>query len=131
MYIAAAIVLILILMFGMRLSISRKAKKNEGKTLEIDSFKGEVAEYLKKEKSLFYFYAPNCSACKRHQPIIDKLQNEFNEIIKIDVSKDLPTARKFGVMATPTIVLMNRNKIKEILIGLRSEALLRSKLSAG
>ncbi len=131
MYVAAAIVLILILMFGMRLSISRKAKKNEGKTLEINSFNGKVAEYLKKEKSLFYFYAPNCSACKRQQPIIDKLQNEFSDIIKIDVSKDLPTARKFGVMATPTIVLMNRNKIKEILIGLRSEALLRSKLNAG
>jgi len=128
MYVLIAIILIMLFLFGMRFATTRKAKQNEGKVLELDSFDRRIVEYLKKEKSLFYFYAPNCSACKRQQPIIDKLQKEFNNIIKIDVSKDLPTARKFGVMATPTMVLMNKNKIQEIFIGLRPEALLRSKL---
>ncbi len=131
MYILITIFVIFLFLFGTRLVTTRKAKQNEGKILEPEKFNRKVAEYLRKEKSLFYFYAPNCSACRRQQPIIEKLQEEFNNIIKIDVSKDLPTARKFGVMATPTIVLMNKNKIQEILIGVRPENFLRSKLNAG
>ena len=69
------------------------------------------------QKSLFYFYSPTCRACRQMTPVIDELAKKDKRIFKIDVSKDLATAKKFGVMGTPSTVLVEAGKIAEFLVG--------------
>jgi len=80
------------------------------------------------DKTLFYFYSPSCRACKVMTPIVEQLSRHHKNIIKVDVSRDMETARKFGVMGTPSTVLIEAGKISEFLVGAQSEAKLLSLL---
>ncbi|NIA29933.1 MAG: conjugal transfer protein TraF [Actinobacteria bacterium] len=72
-------------------------------------------------KALFYFYSPGCRACKQMTPIIEKLSENNKSIVKIDISLDMTTAKKFGVMGTPSTVLVQAGKIAEFLVGPQTE----------
>jgi len=72
-------------------------------------------------KALFYFYSPSCRACKQMTPTIERLSKQNKGIIKIDISRDMTTAKKFGVMGTPSTVLVQAGKIAEFLVGPQTE----------
>lgn len=70
-----------------------------------------------KQPALFYFYSDQCAACKPMTPFISKMARKNRNVIKVDVTDDMDTARKFGVMGTPSTVLVQQGKIKEFLVG--------------
>ena len=78
---------------------------------------------------MVYFYSPTCRACKVQTPVIDRLISDGHEIQKVDISRDISTARKFGVMATPTTVVLEGDKIVEFLVGAKTEDKLRKYLN--
>lgn len=80
----------------------------------------------KSDPALFYFYSPQCGACKPMTPVIDKIAERYRNTLKVNVAEDMDTARKFGVMGTPSVVLVKQGKIAEYLVGPQPEDKIRS-----
>ena len=97
---------------------------------EVQNLPENLARELQKHpKTLIYFYTPTCSACRIMTPIIDRLKNEFDNIIKIDLSRDTHLGPVFGVMGTPTLTLMEGTVIRDFVVGARKENFLRKMLA--
>jgi thioredoxin 1 len=118
LYIILGIVLLFIAlqMVPRLISASKKGK-------DAPELSGSYSRAVKKsnQPSLFYFYSPQCGACKPMTPIIDKMADRYRNLFKVNVANDMDTARKFGVMGTPSIVLVKEGKIQEFLVGPQPE----------
>lgn len=81
-----------------------------------------------RSKVLPYFFSPNCGPCRSMTPVIDRLAALHDNVFKFDVAKNLDLARRLGVMATPTIMLLANGRIAHVKLGAlsaqRIEALL-------
>ncbi len=101
--------------------------KKKGKA--ITGITGELGRKIKSgSKLLIYFYSPTCSACRSVTPIIDKLKQERTNIFKIDASREMKLAQKFGIMGTPATIVVNNEKITEYILGAKSEKSIRKLL---
>jgi thioredoxin 1 len=98
-----------------------KARKQEGKPAP--DLGGKAGKWVKKGKTaLFYFYSPNCGACKAMTPLVVALSKDKEGVFPIDLSKDMSIARKLGIMATPTTVIIKQGVVEKFLIGPRSKS---------
>ncbi|MBF0565512.1 MAG: thioredoxin [Nitrospirae bacterium] len=74
---------------------------------------------------LLDFWAQWCGACRMVAPILEDLAKRargFVKVVKIDVDVAQELGRRFGIKATPTLVLYrNGKKINEIAGALTSE----------
>jgi len=111
----------LTLLFGFQFYLITKSKRMAGQSIDVSKIRPELQKYFNQEKLLVYFYSPNCNACRYQAPIIENLKQKNFNTLSIDVSRDLNLARIFGIMGTPSIALMNRNYIKEFLVGYQDE----------
>ena len=84
-----------------------------GKRVHDDRFEGE--------DRLLYFYNESCTPCRYMTPIIDQLTARHGNVYKVDVSQYPDTARKYGISATPTIVLVKEHVVKEVAIGMKTQ----------
>ena len=80
------------------------------------------------KKTLFYFYSTNCGACKPMTPIIEQYTRKNPNYFKVNIQNDMDTARRFGVMGTPSTVIVEGGKIQEFLVGPVPEEKLHSLL---
>ena len=85
-------------------------------------------ELLGEERLLFYFSSPRCTMCRAMTPVIERLAAQHANIIKVDVSKTVELASKFDVMGTPTLVLVRAGKVDRMLVGAKSEKVVRALL---
>lgn len=116
-YIIAAFVL---LIFGLQLTMIISAKKSKGK--RITGLHGKLKTLEKNgSKGLIYFFSPNCRTCKYQTPIIKELQAKKRNVFDVDISKDMQTARVFGIKATPTTILIENGTVKEVLLGVKQK----------
>lgn len=119
-YILAGIIGVFSLMQIM-IAIKSRMQKNK----PAPELKGKYGEALKSNSaSLFYFYSPGCRACKPMTPLIEKMGKTNPQVFKIDVSREMEIARSFGIMATPSTILVKDGIIKEFLLGPQSESAL-------
>jgi thioredoxin 1 len=107
--------------------LARKAKANEGQAVpELEP--AVEASLRERGKVLLYFFSPNCGPCRTMTPVIDRLAALHDNVFKFDVSQSLDLARRLGVMATPTIMLLADGRIARVKLGAlsaqRIEALL-------
>jgi len=77
---------------------------------------------------MVYFYNPNSALCRIQTLAIDSLQKDFKGIFRVDVSQEARLARQFGVVQTPTIVIIDKGKIEQFFAGIRDEETLRKYL---
>lgn len=105
-----------------------KSKKNVGKLIPFDDIDPIIKEQIKDKKGLLYFHSPSCHNCKRQTPIIETIQKNNENIISVDASKNLQTARTLNVMGTPSIIFFNGNKITGYYVGVKSESFILNKL---
>lgn len=85
---------------------------------EID---GAAGEKIKSgEKVIFYFYSPSCGSCRPMTPVIEKLASKNENIFKINVIDNMELAGKFGIMGTPSLIVAEKGKITEFLVGFQS-----------
>ncbi len=120
---------IVFLFIALQFFMIRKSKSQKGKLIEnVDGIIGEAIN--KHPKLLIYFWGPGCAACRPQTKIIDALRRTNDNIISFDISKDLNTTRRLGIMATPTILVIKDKVIEEVLIGAQSEEKLRKYLDA-
>lgn len=78
------------------------------------------------------FWATWCPPCKMQGPIIEKLDEELGnrvKVTKMDVDANQATPTKFGIMSIPTLIIKKDGKVVEKLVGLRTKDQLTQVLS--
>lgn len=66
------------------------------------------------------FWAPWCGPCKMIAPVLEELDGELSDtvkIVKVDVDENQETAGKFGVMSIPTLILLKDGEIVDKVVG--------------
>ncbi len=77
---------------------------------------------------LVYFFSPACRACTMQTPVIKNLQKNHSNIFDVDISKDMKTARIFGIKATPTTVAVKNGVIDKVLVGFKQQDIFEKQL---
>ena len=128
MTIVYIILAVVILIFALQFLMIFSAKKSKGKKLK--GLQGKLKGLEKNgSKGLVYFFSPNCHACKAQTPIIKELQSSNRNIFDVDISKDMETARIFGIKATPTTMIVENGTISHVLLGVKQKSILKNYLS--
>ena len=106
----------IVVFFGFQYLMVFRMKLKKGK--DAPELGGAYGKALKgKKTSLFYFYSPSCGACKSMTPVVGEYTKNNPRCFKVDVSKDMKTAQAFGVMGTPSTVLVEDGKIRDFIVG--------------
>ncbi len=114
LYILLGIIFILILL---RLLVKIRVWTKKGRAAS--PVGGQLGKYIQKgEKVIAYFYSPTCNACKTQEKYFPRIQEKFQNIIRINAAKDRNTAVAFGVMGTPTTIIIENGKIKDYFVGI-------------
>ncbi len=127
MEIAITALTIIILMLALKFIMQKRAQKSQGKSIDTSLFDEEIKTLLNGNKSILYFYTPTCGVCKQQTPIIDKLKEELSMVGKIDLSQNQSAAPEFGILGTPTTILMKGNVVGEVFVGLKKSDFLKTK----
>lgn len=86
-----------------------------------NDFEGKVLNSDK--KVLVDFWAPWCNPCKMMLPVLEELDKELGDeikIAKINIDNDPELASNFGVMSIPTFMLFEKGKLIKSAIGMQS-----------
>ena len=81
-----------------------------------------------KQRLLVYFWSPACGMCRGMTPVIDKLAAERGDVLKVNAAESIALAKHFGVMATPSLALVERGVLKKLVVGAKSEPQIRALL---
>ncbi|MBR3815663.1 MAG: thioredoxin [Clostridia bacterium] len=90
-----------------------------------NNFQNEVLNSEK--KVLLDFWAPWCGPCRMVVPIVEEIADERPDIKvgKINVDEEVELASQFGIMSIPTLVVIEKGKIVNQVMGARpKEAIL-------
>ena len=76
------------------------------------------------------FFATWCGPCKMQSPIIDALSEEMTDVkfCKLDVDEAPETARQFGIMSIPTIMVIKDGEVSYQQPGLHQKEQLKELL---
>ena len=78
------------------------------------------------------FWAEWCGPCKMQSPVIEQLDEESDgtvQYLKMDVDDNPETARQFGIMSIPTLLIQKDGEVVESLIGYHSKEQIEEVLS--
>ena len=93
------------------------------------------SQFLKETESglnLIDFWAPWCGPCRMQGPVVDELAEELEgqvDIYKMNVDEEQQTAREFGIMSIPTLIVKKDGKVVEKLVGFHDKERLKAILS--
>jgi len=79
---------------------------------------------------LVYFWSPTCGMCHSMTPVIDKLAAERGDVLTVNATESTVLAKHFGVMATPSLALVEQGVLKRLVVGAKSEPQIRTLLEA-
>ncbi|MBX4269113.1 thioredoxin [Clostridium estertheticum] len=74
------------------------------------------------------FWAPWCGPCKMLSPVIEELAKEMGtdvKFAKINVDESPITASTYKISSIPTVMVFNKDSVKETLVGFRPKAELK------
>jgi len=101
----------------------------EVKDIKADDFKKEVLESNK--PVLVDFWAEWCAPCKKMEPVIEGLSEEFKDhikFLKLNVDENPSTATEYSVRGIPTFFLFKNGEVVERITGVISRKELSRKL---
>jgi thioredoxin 1 len=78
------------------------------------------------------FWAPWCGPCKMIAPVLEELDSEMGDkvkIVKVDVDENQETAGKYGVMSIPTLIVLKDGEVVDKVIGFQPKEALAELLN--
>jgi len=78
------------------------------------------------------FWAPWCGPCKMIAPVLEELDAEMGDkvkIVKLDVDDNQETAGKFGIMSIPTLLVFKDGEVVDKVVGFQPKEALAELLS--
>ena len=78
------------------------------------------AEETKNGVVLVDFWATWCGPCRMQGPVIDQLDEEMGDKVaftKVDVDENPETARAFGIMSIPTLLIKKDGEVVDKVVG--------------
>ena len=91
----------------------------------IDINKEEFKELIKdNEVVMADFYAEWCGPCKMLSPIMDELETEYKDkikVCKINVDSNSDLASEFGISALPAVLIFKSSEVLVKHIGLKTK----------
>jgi thioredoxin 1 len=94
------------------------------------SFKNDV---LDSDKTVVVdFWATWCGPCKMVAPVLDEIAGENKEkltVAKLDIDANPETARDYGVMSIPTMMVFQDGKVVKQIVGAKPKAALLNDLA--
>lgn len=96
-----------------------------GKAVDVtdSSFKAEVIQSTL--PTLVDFWAVWCGPCRMVTPIVEELAEEYDgrlKVCKVNVDENHDTAKEYGIMSIPTLLMFNEGKVVERLVGAMPKA---------
>jgi thioredoxin 1 len=82
------------------------------------NFKAEVLEA--ELPVLVDFWAEWCGPCRMVAPVVEQIANENAgrcKVAKLNVDENQDTARQFGIMSIPTLMLFKGGEVAERIVG--------------
>ena len=78
------------------------------------------------------FWAPWCGPCRAMGPVIDELANEYTgqvKVAKMNVDENPSTPSKYGIRASPTLILFKGGEVVEQITGAVSKSSIKEMIS--
>ena len=87
------------------------------------------AEVLKSDKPVIVdFYSPSCAPCRKLVPVLSDIATAYPDDVKVvmmEVGQSRQTAGRFGVRATPTVLVFDGGKEMGRVVGFRPKSWFR------
>jgi len=77
------------------------------------------------------FNAQWCGPCRKLAPVLEQIQNEFLQdikIVKMDVDKNTATPKEYGVATLPALLIFKEGEVKEFMVGMLSKSAITSNI---
>lgn len=77
------------------------------------------------------FSTPWCGPCRKLTPVLEQIQNEFNEsvkIVKINADENIEIVKEYGVSSFPTILIIQNKEVKELMVGAMTKSAIVSNI---
>ena len=90
------------------------------KIIELNDKNWEKTVEKGKKPIVVMFSSPNCPYCRQMEPSFEEYANEFKDKIifgKLDITQNITTATRYGVMGTPTLKFFCNGKPVSELVG--------------
>lgn len=73
------------------------------------------------------FFAQWCGPCKMLSPVLEELQQDLKEkikVIKVDIDQHMELTQEYKVTTVPTVFMFSNGKIQESLVGFKPKNIL-------
>ncbi|MDZ5783884.1 thioredoxin [Marinococcus luteus] len=80
----------------------------------------DFSEQISEGVVLTDFWAPWCGPCKMIAPVLEEINEEIGDnvkIAKLNVDENQETAGKYGVMSIPTLMIFKDGEMVEQIVG--------------
>lgn len=77
------------------------------------------------------FWAPWCGPCKMIAPVLEELDTEIGDkvkIVKVDVDENPQSAGQFGIMSIPTLLILKDGEVVDKVVGFQPKEALAERL---
>lgn len=79
------------------------------------------------------FWAAWCGPCRMIAPVVEDVAREMGgtlKVAKLNVDENQSTARRYGVMSIPTLMIFKEGQVKERLVGYMPKSEIKRRIDA-